>query len=611
MALAFLCRQLEVQGRGPVEEGHDDEDADGDFTIKAFVVDHKAREESSREARTVAGWLREMGISTSILELEWPPSSSAFETHARRLRFQALGRACRDHGLDTLLLGHHRDDNVETTLWRLCAGARGHAGLVGIPSVARIPECQGLYGVAESGRVVGLRGRQVVSMSSSSEGRGRGRGRDERDERPPLRIDERKNKVYMDLDLDLRPQHDNNNNTTNPLPTTTGGILLCRPLLPFPKTRLIATCTANAIPFVTDPTNADPTLTPRNAIRSLLSSKRLPRALAAPSILSLIRRSRERVRAATAASDRLLRAGGCRVLEFDGRVGVMVVRFPSLPEQIASAASAAADDSQIQAMTLRRITELISPFPRNHFPLRSFEGFVGRVFPSKQQQQQHPPKTQRQAFTVGGVLFRPVVNTPTTPDPDGSDSNTWLLSRQPYMRHRLPEVRLDVPVPIPQQGPTSVYTPWTLWDHRFWFRLRLRLDAHDDAAVTDSAQTIPMVIRPLQPTDLHRIKIPSPSGPSTIDLDPDLDGDRFHRTLSRSAPGPVRFTLPVLVSVSGAGAGAGEQPLALPTLDMRVPGADRATGTGTVEWEWAYKMVDAEALRLMGWLEDVETMTPE
>lgn len=550
---------------------------------------------------------------------------SAFETRARRLRFQALGQACRDNRIEILLMGHHRDDNVETTLWRLCSGAKG-AGLTGIPQVARIPECHGLYGVSESGLVAVLRGKQLLSSLSSSSSLSEG-GRGGRKDRPPLRIDESKNEAYMHLRRP--PQQENDENIIRgTLPTSTGGILICRPLLSFPKTRLIDTCNENNIPFVTDPTNFDPTLTPRNAIRSLLSSKRLPRALEPPSILSLIQRSRGLVREATEASDQLLEE--CRVLEFNGRAGAMVVRFPSSPEQTEDAAgdekTSRTRQIQIQAMTLRRMTELISPFPENHFPLRSFEKFVERVFPSDHHH--HPLKTQRQqlrrqAFTVGGAMFRPVVNTATN-DPNTTtttNNNTWLLCRQPYMRHRLPEVRLDVPVPVPQQEGTKpssspyMYTPWTLWDNRYWFRLKLvpnQNQKHGDVAVavtdTSQPQTIPIAIRPFQPIDLQKIhqflKQSSPSSPSSTDI------DELQQKLSNSAPGHIRFTLPMLTIT--------EQPLALPTLDIRIPVADNLTNMSnhrslpwTVKWEWAYKMIDPEVLRLMGWLEDYETTTLE
>lgn len=52
MALAYLCRQLELSS----------EHSAGSFSVTGFVVDHRAREESSREASTVAGWLKDLGM---------------------------------------------------------------------------------------------------------------------------------------------------------------------------------------------------------------------------------------------------------------------------------------------------------------------------------------------------------------------------------------------------------------------------------------------------------------------------------------------------------------------------------------------------------------------
>lgn len=62
MALAYLCKQLEKSGL--VE----------DLSVTAFVVDHKAREESSREARMVRVWLDELGILPSPLPSYSPVS---------------------------------------------------------------------------------------------------------------------------------------------------------------------------------------------------------------------------------------------------------------------------------------------------------------------------------------------------------------------------------------------------------------------------------------------------------------------------------------------------------------------------------------------------------
>src|ERR1700693_2172654 len=94
-------------------------------------------------------------IETRILKIKWPglgdPASLPnFESLARKYRFRLLGRACSGLGIDSLLLGHHEDDQAETILMRLANG-QGTRGLVGIKSPAGIPECYGIHGVYESG----------------------------------------------------------------------------------------------------------------------------------------------------------------------------------------------------------------------------------------------------------------------------------------------------------------------------------------------------------------------------------------------------------------------------------------------------------------------------
>ena len=55
MALAYLCKQLE---RSP--------EISGAISVTAFVVDHRARPESTIEAQRVAGWLRDMGMASNL-----------------------------------------------------------------------------------------------------------------------------------------------------------------------------------------------------------------------------------------------------------------------------------------------------------------------------------------------------------------------------------------------------------------------------------------------------------------------------------------------------------------------------------------------------------------
>ncbi|RAL00913.1 tRNA lysidine(34) synthetase [Aspergillus ibericus CBS 121593] len=591
MALAYLCKQWEKTSP-----------ADTDVTVTAFVVDHQAREESTREANMVAGWLDKMGLQTQILELSWPESKvSAFETHARRLRFQALGQACRAHRIETLLMGHHQDDNVETTLWRLCTGAKG-AGLAGIPPVTRIPECHGLFGVAESGSSVPLKSprdtrvrithaNEIQCLPPETPGR--------EEEEPEYRI-------------------------------STGGISICRPLLAFPKTNLLATCHENNIPYVSDPTNFDPTLTPRNAIRGLLSGKKLPRALQPPSILSLIQKSNALLQSATDDSNDLLQH--CSLLALAPSTGTVIVNFPQPGHNDPQPTTNINPDPQIQSLTLRRITELISPFPDNHFPLRSFEPFISRVFPSststetqprpqnqpqnqtslplnptqKQQQQQ---QQQQQPFTLGGIMFQPLHwNQSTTT----TKNNTWLLSRQPYMRNRHPI--LPIPIAISTLTPPTPTCPqndtWHLWDNRYWFRITATPKPSPFLQHTHSSfpsispehnseyaspSPISLVIRPLQKSDLRVIRTAERAAS-------DLRNGKsaLMERLGRDAPGLVRFTVPVLVMPGGVLGSGVDVPLALPTMDLWLPGAELAPWE--IRWEWRYKMIDQEVLERMGWL---------
>ncbi|OQE27476.1 hypothetical protein PENSTE_c004G04006 [Penicillium steckii] len=595
MCLAYLCKNLEKLG------------VHGSISVTAFVVDHKARQESNREAKTVAGWLRGLGLETEILELDWSPSLSsldkpndgdskavvptAFETHARRLRFQALGKACRDRKIETLLLGHHQDDTVETTIWRLSTGMRG-AGLAGIQGVARIPECRGLFGVSESGSSVVLSGRQRNASVETH-----------------VRMNNKARATVSFVPKDHKPKgHHRKGKPEEPakVAIATGGVYLCRPFLGFPKRDILETCHKFQIPYVSDPTNFDPTLTPRNAVRSLVSSGGLPRALQSPSILSLIKASDNILQTSQQLADRLL-SSKCRVLDLNLKSGMLVVQFLDLPEYLDSFRSNLSENraKEIECLALRRITELISPCPANQFSLRSFEPFVSRVFSPKDHQSQ-------QAFTLGGVRFVPL---DAAPDPSASKTRSlknsqpgkkslWLLSRQPYFRNRAPVTYINVPI-----NKKPLETDWTLWDDRFWFHVS---SVSTDARGPELPESASFVVRPLQTNDLQQIRkdsgLKKPRS-KTGSLNDKLLGD---------APGDVRFTVPVLAIMLPARPDRPnngehvEQLLALPTFDMllsgRKPLASRSGGVEfkyggikwTVKWDWMYKEIDTETVRLMG-----------
>ncbi|KAL4968797.1 tRNA lysidine(34) synthetase [Aspergillus stella-maris] len=643
MALAYLCRQWELQIRENASNGAD-ADADADVSVTAFVVDHKARAESTLEANTVAGYLRDLGITAQILPLDWTGiSKSAFETQARRLRFQALGTACRDRGIDALLLGHHQDDNVETTIWRLAGGARG-AGLAGIAPAARIPECHGLYGVAGSGGSVAVRPEALFERTT--------------------------------LDKPRQGQESRARHRTSSGEMTTGGILLHRPLLVFPKSDLVATCHENGVPYVSDPTNFDPTLTPRNAIRSMLSSESMPKALQNESILSLVQNSQTLIRDLDRLSDDVLRFQ-CELLDFSLASGSLTVQFnpPSNP-QTTTKSQDHKDEirpqsiHEAQTLSLRRLTELISPFPDNHWSLRSFVGFTGLVFPSPTPTGSSLPASsldkalnlsKRKPFTLGGTLFTPhktpshrastkkasktrsrktTFSTSTSIENENENQETtWRISRQPYFRGREPILRFELPSFTPtlthattitttttdsqhqqQNSALNIEVPWTLWDNRFWVRASIiprNTDTNTNASTQRPEETTAyLLIRPLRELDLTALKQqlklktkrkyktkPQSNTNSKLETQASLgthrpgpDAASFLAKLDQEAPGDSRFTIPVLSIVQGGT----DRPLVLPTLDLKFPPSKLDFVPCTIICEWKYKMIDLEALKLMG-----------
>ncbi|CAL5870918.1 uncharacterized protein PFLUO_LOCUS5160 [Penicillium psychrofluorescens] len=639
MALAYLCRQLEI---------HSDSIADDAISVTAFVVDHRAHAESSREARTVASWLSELGIKTQILELDWSQITlgeeralsskktsgasipSAFETYARTLRFQALGTACRDSQIKTLLMGHHQDDNVETAISRLASGARG-IGLTGISPIAHIPECYGIFGVSESGSFMKAPARQ----DSAS--------------RVQVRVNDRNRGTFSSgPSAKTKPLHRIAKNMMPNPSISSGGILICRPLLSFPKASLLATCHENNVPYVSDPTNFDPTLTARNTVRSLLASDSFPRALQPSSILSLIRSKQTLLQSSTELSNQLL-ARQCRILDFNFQTGAAVVSFgrpaPGLESSNDSVSSLtnlpAYKLRQIQALTLRRITGLIAPVPENHYPLPSFEPFVSQVFPRADDRNETSRSTnvknqERRPFTLGGVIFQPLEKElSSTTDAQSAPSGTplaldsmadsvWYISRQPTRRSQsdVPITRLDIPALESNHHTSQKHSvaPWTLWDDRFWFRLSMTPTEDHPTNRQTPDEKINFVFRTLQPGDLQKARhdgpeIFQPANPKNSKPAMRLAGLR--KALAQETTGSARFTIPLLtVTRSHASESVSpedeveEQLLALPTIGYRLIGGGTKLASKInvyyagrewrITWQWMYKMIDTETLSLMG-----------
>ncbi|KAM3082337.1 hypothetical protein ACMFMF_002002 [Clarireedia jacksonii] len=528
MALAALC--MRMNKKWPLIHKHlkIDPNLELRFRFTAFIVDHGLRDGSDEEALQVKSNLAELGIhDTKILKLSWkdhegdPSKLPNLESLARKYRFQELGRACRDHEIDTLLLGHHADDQVETVLMRLAKGHRGR-GLAGIKASSEIPECEGIYGVHESGRPVEI-AESRFSMQGLSE---------------------------------------------TQLNVESGGVRIYRPLLGFPKEKLVSSCKKLAVKWVTDVTNADRTLTHRNAIRHMYKKHKLPRALSAPRILALARHMQKAEKRREDVVAELLTK--VRLIHFDTRRGTLRVIFPPISDR-------QVDRNTIAAMLLRRVVMWVTPHPSVN--LLSLTGTAATtIFPSSPSESDTPPpEPEPKAFNAAGVFFRPLPHPETPPTTPSSSayppSLIWSLTRQPH-----PRFGRDLPPhPIPRLRPSTYNHPpssrYFLYDNRIWLSIQNRMRSGT------------LLVRNFRPTDSPKMK----SGWRDA-------ADLAHVSQAlKASHGDDRWraALPLVVW-KPASDDAEEQLVGLPTLDIRRPGFP------DVSWSCAYRKVELRDLGLQG-----------
>lgn len=494
-----------------------------------------------------------IGLPAFVLRLQWPagvePAQlSNFETQARRLRYQALGNACRDKFVPYLLLAHHEDDQAESVLLRLVQG-HNCMGLQGIHSLARMPECWGIHGVHQSG----FRERNETMAAKDIFWR----------IRPGKQLD---------LLQELQEQPSSSMPFEPAMSFEDGGVTIHRPLLEFSKDRLIATCEALGVQWVEDETNRDPTKTPRNAIRYLLRDGRLPRSLQKPSLLAL------RHRMCVKAKGRIVRANKaferCDISMLDTRIGGLVVRLPNRVAGTHAVPPAYRHKSVIDAeyqaaLMLRQLLAIVSP--QQEISLQSLEFAIDSIFPDIKT----PTATNRDKLllqlTAGGVSLQRV----HSPWQRSDDKNAlklealldnefvWALTRQPFANGENPTIQISPAkrYPIPESQPSSLLTQsvFQLWDSRYWIRVY-------------NPTAFALRLQPLRPEHLRQLR-----SSLTVQESKPLD-----ELLQIAAPGKVRFTLPVLLQERDGR----EEVVALPTLKWANP----ASGKG-VQWEVRYKNV--------------------
>lgn len=540
MALAYLCSR--VRRLFPLLKIADNPLAN----FWAIVVDHQVREGSAAEAKAVTEALSQLRIRTAVVPLTWKDSLEAtglthpkdlpnFETVARRLRYQALARLCASFGrVGTLFLAHHQDDQYETLLMRLLSG-HGAAGLRGMSPATDIPDCHHLHGAFQSGFVddqlsntpmYDFRPRRSEFASIRRQLR-------ERID-PDLVAQELKAGVlsggYLEDEFDAgvvdkRPRW---MLPAMPLEVEDGGIVIYRPLLEFSKDRLIATCEANGVPWFEDPTNSDPTLTRRNAVRHMCRHHTLPVALQKPAILAMSQRLRRQAEMDEAEVDRLL--ARTIVRDFDSVSGTLVIRPPSfrIPRRHrlnhVGLTRRLAHYRHIAALLLKRLIAVVTPdLPGSSSS--DLQATVLRLIPSLNDDPSTYPE-QPKAFVIGGVHFLPV----WTSKKHRRHLN-WYLSREPYVSRRYAPLAQFGSLALsirwrrrPDQWRWPKWRPFQLWDGRFWIRIANR-------------SALSVSVLPFDEKDAKAFRESIPRG---------RQRDQLVAALKLHAPGKVRFTLPAI-----------------------------------------------------------------
>ncbi|HEY8393911.1 MAG TPA: tRNA lysidine(34) synthetase TilS [Thermaerobacter sp.] len=94
-------------------------------------VDHGLRPDSAADAEWVRDLAAGYGLPFFLRRVQVRPGRESPEAAARTARYRALWEMARAFGADRIALAHHADDQAETVLLRLLAGA-GPSGLAGM-----------------------------------------------------------------------------------------------------------------------------------------------------------------------------------------------------------------------------------------------------------------------------------------------------------------------------------------------------------------------------------------------------------------------------------------------------------------------------------------------
>jgi len=477
------------------------------------------------------------------------------ETHARKLRYFALGEACLNWDMSYILFGHHEDDDYETFLFRI--SRKHHPNFLLIRPDRNMPEHGECYGIYNSGNM-----RILPSL--------------------------KRQRFWDGKNLDLAGRV---------VGIEDGGLSVGRPLLEFPKDRLIATCRKLSIPWIEDETNKDRTLTVRNALRHIVKNHKLPAALTKDRFLQVRDSIRERQRISSLVAEKLFDM--CDI-SLDVRNGTAQVRFPKvavLKDMINNSEPLKYTDSiqvePITALLLKNVQGLVSPAMRTS--IAELDRAVKNILtPLRGEADYDEDRPRLPYFRIGTCQYQHYKTTPDMNTDTPLDPWTWMVTRARFpswviedRQPHLPKIYLhnqkstldpslardpfwqtNIRIPIQCDGHQPKFH---LWDRRFWIRVRHYFDS--DLQIKPLTYLHWGLIRKLIKHEYFDFAIPE-LNIYTGGID-ELDDIKI------LAKGDVKFTLPVIEGPALPD-GMFPIPIAIPTLGLRMS----PRGNLRELWKW-------------------------
>ena len=122
LSLAFLAKIYSIKKK---------------LTPKFFIVDHKLRSESTKEAKVVKQLLKRFLIVSEILTWKGRKPLKNIQSLARIKRYELIYKRCDKYKIKNILIGHHQDDLFENFFIRMLRGS-GLKGLISLDKKNKI-----------------------------------------------------------------------------------------------------------------------------------------------------------------------------------------------------------------------------------------------------------------------------------------------------------------------------------------------------------------------------------------------------------------------------------------------------------------------------------------